>query len=118
MFNAPPMPEALLPPLTDDKPPETLDDVEPADIWTEPPTPSLDVIEDPTEREMVPAWPLFPPPDPDIKEIFPEFPDVATPVSIVRSPDTPAVPESAVYKERVPEVVSSLLPLEICIVPP
>jgi hypothetical protein len=91
--------------------------VDPADIWTEPPTSSWDV-DNPTERNKSPALPPFPPPDPDLKEISPEFPDDESPVIIVRSPDTPEVPAWGVNNERDPELMSSLLPLEISIAPP
>ncbi len=43
-------------------PPAILDEVRPADILTEPPTPSVVDVKVHTHKEMSPPWPLTPPP--------------------------------------------------------
>jgi hypothetical protein len=108
----------LFPPLTDADPPGKLDNVEPAEIFTEPPMPWLVEFEDPTDKEKSPPWPPTPPTDPVFNEIPPEFPLDEEPVVIISSPEIPEEPESGVCKVMAPEVAVSLLPLEISTSPP
>jgi hypothetical protein len=74
--------------------------------------------ERPAEKDTSPPWPVLLPPDPEVNDIDPEFPEVEYPVDIKRSPDKPEEPASAVCNESAPELESSLPPLIIFMLPP
>jgi hypothetical protein len=118
MLVNPPNPALLFPPLIVTGPPAMLDKVDPAEIPTEPPMLSALEEELPTDKIMSPPWPLLPPPGPDVNDILPETPDVEAPVDIISCPETPETPASGVLNEKRPELVASLLPLEIRNSPP